>query len=53
MYDYFVMRINTTDHADRQTNTEREKPERRMINNIPFLLYSKGENRDGKIVFTL
>jgi len=30
IYDYFVLRINTINHGDEQTNTEREKQERRM-----------------------
>jgi hypothetical protein len=30
IYDYFILRINAINHGDEQTNTEREKQERRM-----------------------
>ncbi len=43
IYDYFVLRINTINHGDEQTNTEREKQERRMRK--IFFFFPKGIQR--------
>jgi hypothetical protein len=36
MYDYFVLRINTIDHRDEHTNTEREEKRKENEKNILF-----------------